>query len=216
MAAATQNSPDLLCGEILAAAHRESEAIRARAQAETATIIAEAEAAAKKIHQDRMTQAQADAARRRELILATVTVETGRLRSARIEALLESVHEEIRRGVQAQDSGRHETIVELAAEAIRRMPGNSFMLGISAADHAALGDALAVEIFQRCGRSPLRVTISGDPCVTSGVMIRDADGFQHWDNRLLPRLERLWPQLRRQIASQALPVNENHPTGGNA
>ena len=85
-------------------------------------------------------------------------MEAGRLRSARIEAILENIREEARRQLLARDFDGHETVVALAAEAIRRMPGTDFVLKISPADHAAFGDKLAEEIRQRTGRSPLNLT----------------------------------------------------------
>ena len=38
--------------------------------------------------------------------------------------------------------------------------------------------------------------------------------FEIWDNRLLSRLERLWPELRRQIAIRTSLVEKSKPTGG--
>jgi vacuolar-type H+-ATPase subunit E/Vma4 len=144
------------------------------------------------------------------LTLATIPVETGRLRSARIEAILENIREEARRQLLTHDFDGHETVVTLAAEAIRRMPGTYFVLKMSAADHAAFGDKLAGEISQRAGRSPLNLTVSADPVMAGdGVVIQSADGFQVWDNRLLARLDRLWPELRRQIAVRTWFVGES-------
>ena len=122
-------------------------------------------------------QARAEAARRRELILATVPVEAGRLRSARVEALLESVREEVRRRLLAREGFDYrETVVALAAEAMKQMPGSAFVVKLSAADRAALGDGLAEEIARRVGRSPLNVTIAEDPAATDGgVVIQDAE-----------------------------------------
>lgn len=209
MTTPAQNSPDVLCAEILAEARRESEEILRRAKTEAASLLADASAEAEKIQRERREQAQAEAARRNEMILATVAVETGRLRATRAEELLESIREEILRQLQERGFNGRETIVVLAAEAIRQMPGNDFVLKISAADHAAFGDGLAVEIARRVGRSPLNLAIVTDATVTDGVMAQTADGFQLWDNRLSARLERLWPELRRQIAVRALLAGEN-------
>jgi vacuolar-type H+-ATPase subunit E/Vma4 len=217
MDAAKQHSPDLLCAEILADAQRQSEEILQRARTEAKTTLAAASAEAEKIRRERREQAQAEATRRKELILATVAVETGRLRSARVEALLESVREEIRRQLSARNFDARETIVALAAEAIRQMPGNDFILRISAVDCVAFGSGLAGEITRVIGRSPLNLAISADATVTGGgVIIQTADGFQFWDNRLLMRLDRLWPEFRTQIAIRASLVSENNSTGGGA
>ena len=217
MTATSQCSPDVLCAEILAAARRESEEILRRAKTDAEAMLAAAAADAEKSRRERHEQAQAEAARRRELILATVAVETGRMHSARIEMLLESVRQEIGRQLRARNFDARETVATLATESIRRMPGNDFVLKISAADHAAFGDGLAVEITKRAGRSPLNLTILDDMAVTEGgVMVQTADGLHFWDNRLLSRLDRLWPELRRQIAVCASLVDEDASTGGGA
>lgn len=215
METAKQNSPEVLCAEIIADAKRQSEEILQRSKTEAEAILAAANAEAENIRRERREQAQAEAARRRELILATVAVEAGRLRSARIERLLESIREEIRQRLLARDFDVRESIVTLAAEAIRRMPGNDFVLKISAADHAAFGNGLAGEIAQRVTRSSLNLSISADATMTDGgVVIWDAAGFQFWDNRLLSRLERLWPEFRRQIAIRASLASEDQLIGG--
>jgi hypothetical protein len=78
-----------------------------------------------------------------------------------------------------------------------------------------LGEGLAGEIAHRVGRSPLNVTISSDATLTGGeVIIQDVEGRQVWDNGLLARLERFWPELRRQIAIQTSLVTESKPSGG--
>jgi vacuolar-type H+-ATPase subunit E/Vma4 len=217
MAMPNPNSPEVLSEEILAAAGRECDEILRRAQRESESLLAAATAEADKIRREKLDSARAEAARRSELMLATVPVEAGRLRAARIEAILENIRQAARDQLRSRQFDGHETVVALAAEAIRRMPGTDFVLKLSAADHAAFGDKLAGEICQRTGRLPLNVAIAADPAVTNGgVMVQDADGIRIWDNRLLPRLERLWPELRRQIAMRTSLVEKNRPAGGAA
>lgn len=209
-----QNPPDVLCAEILAAARRESGETLRRAKTEAEKILADANAEAGKIRREKREQAQTEAARRREMILATVAVEAGRLRAARVEELLEAVRDEIRRRLLARDFDVCKMVVTLAAEAVREMPGSDFVLKISAADRASFGDGLAEEIARRVGRSPLNFAIVAEATVSDGVTVQTADGFLLWDNRLASRLERLWPELRRQIAIHASLVGENHSPGG--
>lgn len=215
MATPNPNSPEVLREEILTEARRECDEIIRRAQSESESLLAAATAEVEKTRREKLGSARAEAARRSELMLATIPVETGRLRSARIEAILETIREEASHRLLARDFDCHETIVALAAEAIRRMPGAEFVLKISTDAHAAFGDKLADEIAQRAGRSPLNLTISADPTITDGgVLVQDAGGKRIWDNRLLARLERLWPELRRQIAVRTSLVEKNEPTGG--
>lgn len=209
------NSPDLLCAQIIADATRESEEIRQRAQKGAESTLATASAEAEKIRREQQEQAQAEAARRRGLILTTATVETSRMRSARVESLLESIHDDIRRQLLARNVDGREIIVALAAEAIRRMPANDLVLKISAASLAAFSAGLAADVSRRADRSALNLAIIADATVIDGgVVIESADGGQIWDNRLSTRLERLWPALRREIAARTALVSDEVVKGG--
>jgi vacuolar-type H+-ATPase subunit E/Vma4 len=213
-----QNSPEILCAEILADARRQSEEIIQRAKQEAEALIAKATTEADRTKRERLEAARAEALRRRELIFATVPVEAARLRSARVEAVLESVREDVVRLLLAREGFDYrETVISLAAEAMKRMPGSTFIVKLSVADCAALGNELAGEIAQRVGRSPLNVTISKDSAAKDGVLvIQDLEGRLMWNNGLSARLDRLWPELRRQIAIQTSLVLESKPGGGGA
>ncbi len=199
-----QNSTEVLREEILAAAQREGEEIVSRAKQDAEVFLTSAVGEADRIRQERLDQARAEAARQSELILATVTVETGRLRAARVEALLESVYEESCQRLVAREGFEYlETVIGLASHAISQMAGDGFVVKLSEADQTILGDGLAEEIAHRVGR-PVSITISYEPGITeSGVIVEDTEARQVWDNRLVKRLERLWPELRRQVAVEA-------------
>lgn len=216
MATANQNSPEVLREEILADARRESNQIVCRAQQEAQALLAKAAAEADQARRERLDQAHAEAGRRTELILATVPVEAGRLRSARVEVLLQSVRAEVHRRLVAREGFDYrETLLALAVAAMKRMPGSGFVVKLSAADCAAFGDELATDMARRVGRLPLSVTITKDSAAKDGVLvIQDVEGRRMWDNSLSARLDRLWPELRRQIAMKAALVLESKPGGG--
>lgn len=216
MATPDHHSAEVLREQILADARRESEAIINRARREAEELLANAKTEAAQIRQARLAQAQAEAGRRSELILATVPVEVGRLRLVRVETLLEAVREEVRRQLLARDGLEYrDVLIALAAEAASQMSGEALVVQISAADRLALGDGLAGEITRRVGRSPLRLTISDETALMGGgLIICDAEGRQVWDNRLTTRLERLWPELRRQIAIRTGLVTSGDTRGG--
>jgi vacuolar-type H+-ATPase subunit E/Vma4 len=199
-----QNSTEVLREEILAAAQREGEEIVSRARQDAEVFLTSAIGEADRIRQERLDQARAEANRQSELILATVTVETGRLRAARVEALLESVYEEACQRLVAREGFEYlETVISLASHAISQMAGDGFVVKLSEADQTILGDGLAEKIAHRVGR-PVSITISYEPGITeSGVIVEDTEARQVWDNRLVKRLERLWPELRRQVAVEA-------------
>jgi vacuolar-type H+-ATPase subunit E/Vma4 len=216
MATTNQDSAGILREEILAEARRESQEILNRARQDAEDVLATAAAGADKVREEQLDRARAEAARRRELILAAVPVEAGRLRIARVESLLESVHEEARQRLIAHDGFEYrKAVINLAAIATSRMAGVAFVVKVPEADRTLLGDGLAEEVRQRIGRPALNVTVSYEPDIAGGgVIVEDAEARQMWDNRLLRRLERMWPELRRQIAVQASFVPRTE-SGGN-
>lgn len=210
-----QSSQDRLCAEILDEARRESEKLARHAHDEADALIAKAGEESDRLRQERLAQARAEAARNAELILATVPIETHRQRSAGIEALLQTILEQARQQLASrQGFDYRETLVALATEAMERMVGDSFVAKLSAADRAAFGKALAEEIPSRLARSSLRITCSDEPTVIEGgLMVQDDSGRQVWDNRLAARLERMWPELRRQLAVRTRLIAAS-PTAG--
>jgi vacuolar-type H+-ATPase subunit E/Vma4 len=196
-----QNSTEKLHEEIFAEARRESEEIIIRARHDAEIFLTSADAVANRTRQELLDQARAEATLRSNLIRATIPVETGRLRTSRVESLLESIHEEARKRLQAREGFEYrETIIALASDAIRQMEGNVFVVRLSKADQAILGDDLAEKIALQVGRS-VKITVSLESDITeSGVVVEDGEARQIWDNRFLKRLERMWPELRQQTA----------------
>jgi len=201
---ANQDSAEKLSTEILADARRRAEEISLRAKQDSEELLNNAATESDQVKQKILEQARAEAERRSELILATVPVETGRLLAARIETLLDSIYNEVCQRLYAHEGFVYrETIISLASQAIRRMTGNEFVVKLSGKGHIVADSCLAEEITHRAGRS-LNITILREENTAGdGVIIEDAEARQVWDNRLLKRLERLWPELRRQIAVQA-------------
>jgi vacuolar-type H+-ATPase subunit E/Vma4 len=198
-----QDSSEKLCEEILADARRTGEDIVTRARQDGEAYLKRAASEADRMRQERLDQAHTEAARQSALILATVTVETGQLRGARVEALLQSVYEEACQRLFACEGFEYrETVIGLTSHAIRQMAGTAFVVKLSEADRAILGDGLAGEIALRVGQ-PARVTVLHTPDITGSIVVEDGEARQVWDNSLAKRLERLWPELKRQIAVQA-------------
>jgi vacuolar-type H+-ATPase subunit E/Vma4 len=199
-----QNNTEILCEEILEDARREGKEIVLRAKKDAEAFLAGAIAQADRLRRERLDHAHQEAARRSELILATVPVETGRLRAARVEAVLESLREEACRQMLARKGLEYrEAVIAIASHAISQMAGAVFVAKVPDIDRTILGDGLSDEIVCRVGR-PVSVTVLYEPDITEGgVVVEDAEARQVWDNRLAKRLERLWPELRRQIAVQA-------------
>ncbi len=197
-------APELLRREILDEARRQEKDILRRARQAAEAAVAKAEKEAQEFRGERMRAAEVEATRRIEAILATVPVEAGRLRSARIEELLQAVHDRVRERLRARSGfDFREVMAGLSAEALRQMAGDAFRLRISTADHRVVGGAFVEEIRKRSGRTSLQMQLVADSTLKDGdVRLEDDAGRQVWNLGLEARLERCWPELRRQIAAQ--------------
>lgn len=207
-------SAEVLRAAILADARHEADALIARAKEQARTLLAESLAAAASARQERLDRARAEAARRRDSMLATVPVEAAQFHASRVEAVLQSVKEEAGRRLRNRlGFDIRQAIVALAVEAIQPMAGSAFVIRLSPEDCAAVGTGLVGEILHRLGRPNLRVSLSQDATVTGGPIVQNPDGSQVWDNRLDARLARLWPDLRQQIAQQSGLLEPDETTG---
>jgi len=211
------DSAQVLRDEILSEARRESQEILDRARQDAEALLARAASEADKIRFDKLDQARLEAARRKDLLLATVPVEAGRLRSTRIEELLNGIYEEAsRRLMSGKGFNYRESVILLAADAVNRMSGETFTVRLSQENRDILGEKPDEEIARRVEREPVKIVISYDPGITDGgPIIEDDQISQIWDNRLQVRLERLWPELRRHIALTVSFVAATEKTGEN-
>jgi len=204
----TNPSPQkVLTDEILADAKRQGRRTVTRATREAKQIIDKARAQADAERDERLAAARHEAERRRQLTLATVPVEVARMRARKVEATLQAIYDEAWRRLLAREGFDYrETVAALAAEAVGRLEGNAFVLELAEADRDALGATLAEEVRRRVGRDELDVRIAAEAAdIAGGVIVRDAEGRQVWDNSLGGRLKRFWPMLRRQIAAHVVP-----------
>jgi vacuolar-type H+-ATPase subunit E/Vma4 len=216
---AESNSGEVLCQEILAEARHARDEILRRAQQDAEAIVAQAHEKAEKIKQEHLAQACEEADRRRVLILATVPVEAGRLRATRVEALLQSVFDEARSRLAARDEFDYPgAVMALATEAVSQMVGDALVVKLSPVDRNAFGETLVSGLKQLAARPSLAITLADDPAITKGggVIVEDAQRQQSWDNRLPSRLQRLWPELGRQIAMQTALVGTKAQSGVDA
>lgn len=201
MTAANPDPQNVLRMEIIADAKRHADRALGHAQRQSEELRNKGRAQVEQETRDRLEAARRQADSRRELILAGVAIEAARRRSARIESTLGGVLDEARQRLLAhQGFDYRDALARLAAEAVSRMAGTNFVLQLSEADRAALGDGLAEGVRRRVGLEGLQVTVAAEAAkIDGGVIVRDAEGRQVWDNSLRARLDRFWPILRREI-----------------
>jgi len=183
---------EVLTRAVLDDARRQADAIIARARQQAAAALAEASSKVGQALQDRLRVAQAEADRRTEAIQASISVAVNRLRATRVESLLHSLYDDAQRRLVARKGFDYpEALVALVMEAAEHMGGANLVVRLSPADRSAVSERLG------------RFTLVDAPSLNDGgAIVLDADGRRVWDNRLLARLDRLWPELRRQIVVQ--------------
>ena len=207
------NQSDRLCQEILGDASKQAERIRRRAGREAGEFVAKAKVEAQKARDQRLAEAAAQAQRARDLILARVGVEVGRMRAARTEQVLCDCLDAARKRLAERGGFDYgDRLAALAAEAIGGMAGRRFVLELGAADLAAFAARLPGEVLKRAAGRDIEVTVLPEPAkIGAGVIVRDADGRQVWDDSFEARLERLWPELRLEIARR---LEDKQPEAG--
>jgi vacuolar-type H+-ATPase subunit E/Vma4 len=187
-----------------------------KAEREAKAVLDKATAESQEERSVKLEEAQAKADRKRTLISATVPVDIGRMRAGRVEQELLALREQVRAKLRERPWDQYgEILVGLAAEALARMEGDAFVLELSEKDREKQGDALVAAAGQRAGRPDIAVTVSAEPArIDSGVIVRDDQDRQVWDNSLEARLERMWPLLRSQIAEYMGIQSNAAPSGG--
>ena len=188
--------------EILADAQRQAERLTRKAEREAQAMLDKATAESEEARRSALAAAQERAARSRGLMLATLPVDIGRMRSARLEEELLKLRERVRQALRGRSGFAYEqALVNLATEALAHMEGDDFVLELSAEDLPTRAETLRA-VLNRVGRPGVAVTIGTEPAaIAGGVIVRDRAGRQVWDNSLEARLDRLWPSLRNQLAA---------------
>jgi vacuolar-type H+-ATPase subunit E/Vma4 len=222
--ATSARSEEVLRDEILAGARRQAEERLSRAKADAEALLVKTEADAAKEKAEKLQSARTAAQTLSEQIMGRLPVDVGRMRSARVETLLESVHAEVRRRVVAREGFDYrQAVIALVARAVARMEGSRFVLSLSETDQNVLREwpwskdgvvslpepgvdpdkRWRGEVQRRTGRKGLELTLAPEPAkVAGGVVVRDAEGRQMCDDSLESRLARFLPAARREIAVQ--------------
>jgi V/A-type H+-transporting ATPase subunit E len=216
VAQSDNNSQEVLCDEILADARRQAERAIRKAEREARAAIEKAKGEVEQERNVKLTEARQLAERKRMLALATLPVEIGRMQAADVERTLLSLRERILERLTARQGFDYaRSLATLAAEAIERMEGDAFVMELAEADQEVYGEKLPRAVLERIERSDVQLTIAPQPAsIASGVIVRDPDGRQIWDNSLAARLDRMWPLLRSQLANHLRLQNGVKTSGG--
>lgn len=198
--------------EILRQAREKAGDLLRRARDQAGALQRDAAERSRRDREASLAGARAEADRQVDRILATVAVERERLAAAHAESLLDGVRNDLRFLLASRDDvDTRASLIALTAEAVQRMDGGAFVLQVATADRDLLDAAALDAIRARSARPAAALTLEPSAQVTGGVIVRDAEGHQEWDNRLEARLARSWPELRRRLALAAGFVGKGPP-----
>ncbi len=202
---ALEPSPEAaLCREVLAEARRTADEILHRAREVANAEFAEAHREAESARESTMNLARLEAARRREVILSTVAVEVNRRRAALIEEWLESIRTEVTSRLRTDTEDGIASLAHRAIAAIVGCASQDVIVQISKTDLERIGDQLRARIGAAMDAGAGEWTLASDPEVAPGdVRVQSTNGRRTWDNARMARLERMWPRIRNELASQA-------------
>jgi len=199
----SQTSEKALADEILRDAQRKADRARTRAERETAKIQKKTERDAQTATARTLELAQERGERLAQAVLATLEAEAQRELLAAREGELDKLFEQARQRL--ADKGGYDypaVLAVLAAQAIEAMAAPEVVLELNDGDRAIATEAWLADLRGRVGREVAIAVADGAAPIDGGLIARSADGRLLYDNSFAARLERLRPDLRRQLATR--------------
>ncbi len=205
-----KDAAQTLADQILADARKQAEPILTRARREAEDILRRARDDAEGEQTRTVERAEQDAAGEALRIRARTELEMANIRRRAAEDILvrarQQALEALRR--QARDDGYRKQLVRLGLAALREMSGERFELLMRQEDKDAHAQHVARRLAERAAaelgrRAEIEVA---DETVNAigGLVLRSADGHEVCDQTFRARLDRLWEQLREDVAGDLL------------
>jgi len=197
----TSESERALVDEILKDAETKARRTRERAERRAKGIAEKAGRDAAELEARLLAAAEERAERAARTILATLPHEIQRCRIDAQESVIQAAFDAARELLlRKEDSDYPAALVALAADAIRMMEGDAFILTFAAVDEPSVNDELLRRIEAAAGR-PVRLGRSEEAGhFSGGVIVTAKDGRQRYDNSFEARERRLRAKLRRTMA----------------
>lgn len=199
---AREDAQKLLSDAILSEAQKRADAALDAARKEAEHIVATARAAATAESEQILRDGIERTRKSTQMILKAVEQDVARSKlRAREEVLREAFVRAAEEFGRVQGDAYRESAARLAAEGLRAMPGDSFIVkasGLSETDGAAVASRAAAALRSE-GRA-VQVRFQLDSALPHGVMIEASDGRLRWDNTFPARIERMKEELRRKAA----------------
>ena len=210
----TNESEKALVEEILKDAETKARRARERAERRAKGIAEKAERDAAELEARLLAAAAERAERAARTVLATLPHEIQRRRIDAHESVIQATFEAARELLRRKDELDYPAaLVSLAAEAIRMMEGDAFVLTFAEADEPLINDELLRRIEAAAGR-PVQLTRSAEAGhFSGGVVVTTKDERQRYDNSLEARERRLRAKLREAMAETLFEIETTQEPG---
>ncbi len=192
--------------EILADARRRAERIERRAERDAEGIREDAEERAEQERERLRQEARRQAEEREQRIRARTQQDVAALHREARHEILEQLRDRAKEELAAltEDESYRDVLTRLALKAIECMEGDSFELALRDRDREEIGQELTERIADTAEEEldrNVQISLSGkDLTATGGLVLRDLDGRQVADQTFEGRMDRLWKQIREELA----------------
>jgi V/A-type H+-transporting ATPase subunit E len=196
-------SERVLSDEILADAERKAGRARKRGEREAKQILGRARQRAAEAAARTLEAAEERAQRLEAAAMATFETEVQRDLLAVRERQLDALFDAARARLADKDGYDYPAVLaDLAAQAIEAMPADRMVLELNEGDRGIASSGWLDDVRRRIGR-PVEIAVADAPApIDGGLTVRSADGRLLYDNSFDARIERLKPELRRQLAAK--------------
>jgi len=201
---------DALARQILADARRQAEPLVTRARREAEELLRKAGQEAERRRELVRTRAQQRGEAAAQRVRARAELEAENIRRRAQEDILQQARQRAMVGLgEVAASDQHaEMLLRLALAGLAAMSGRRFEVVMRIQDREAHGEhiarALRDHAASELGRQVIVATADETITASGGLVVRRADGRQVCDQTFEARMDRLWPELRVEIAADLL------------
>jgi len=201
-------SADSLVEQILEDARGQAERTKKKARRRAEKIVEQAREEAEEKRQSILEDAQSRAEAEERKVKAGISQDRRFLRQKARQKLLEHVRRRCMERLAAlrNEDDYRDILLNLATDAIAQMEGEQFVLTLTPEDREQLGEELVNALPPRVAdelNRDVEVELAEetvDAC--GGLKLMRRDGKEICDETFEGRMERLWPQLRHEVANR--------------
>lgn len=203
-----QENADLICAKINQEADEEVKTILEKARRETEKILAQARKVAEDKRQLILKDLGIEIQKSREKILSSLNLEKKRLVLGEKDKFVQSVLAEVKKEAEGfhKDSGYPQFLEKAIIEGINVIGENNIAIYYSYLDEHLFNDFFINKIRNVCSagmNKDCSIKLNKADFKDLGVIVNSLDGRMRYDNRFLPRLERVREEIYMELLKES-------------